>query len=403
MRKIENKKISAVDRILGYIAEKLSLIPNLTPVNLSSERKKFFDRLQKGKEYNPQFIYDNSLNSLEVDLSSLKHLLPFVVKDGLSSSNFIYYSEQMKLETLLNLLEVGENQYSPILENRRKDLLLKLYAIRSIGTPAFTKNSLLLYGSPSKLLSRAVYDELKRQRFTSSSQKKGKIIPVEETIEKFKEAIEKLELPYQVKSTNKISSRSIIVRGDRVLINKKAEFTESEISRLLSHELGTHVFRKENGKRQPLKVFAKSQYSLIRATEEGLAVYNEVRSSPDAERMKILLLRVLAVNLALRGSFFEVFDYINGFGVSSKEAFDITLRVKRGIADTSQKGGFTKDFLYLKGYVDVKSLIDKALVSIEDLYIGKISTEELKYIKNIKEIRAPKYLPNLLLGFCKSK
>lgn len=396
MRKIEDKKISAADRILEYIAGRLALVSNLTPVNLSSERKKFFDYLEKSREYSPQFIYNNSGNSFNINLASLKHLLPFAVKGGSPSSNFLYYSKQMKLEALLNLLDVGENQYSPILENRRKDLLLKLYAIRSIGTPAFTKNSLLLYGSPSKLLSRVAYDELKRQRFTPSSQKKGKIISVEEAIKRFKKEIEKLELPYKVKSTNKIGSRSIIVRGDRVLINKKSEFTESEINRLLSHELGTHIFRKENGKRQPLKVFAKSQYSLIRATEEGLAVYNEMRVSPDAERMRILLLRVLAVSLALEKSFFEVFDYIKGFGVSLKEAFDITLRAKRGIADTSQKGGFTKDFLYLKGYVDVKNLIDKALVSIEDLYIGKISTEELKYIKNIKEIRAPKYLPNLL-------
>ena len=51
------------------------------------------------------------------------------------------------------------------------------------------------------------------------------------------------------------------------------------------------------------------------------------------------------------------------------------MRVKRGIANTQNPGGFYKDKAYLKGAVDI--LNNRKTIQFQDLYCGRISLADL--------------------------
>ncbi len=62
-----------------------------------------------------------------------------------------------------------------------------------------------------------------------------------------------------------------------------------------------------------------------------------------------------------------------------EDAFTLTLRVKRGLGDTSKPGAFTKDYLYLDGYYHVKEYVRKG-GSLHALYTGKIGIEHVPFL-----------------------
>ena len=62
--------------------------------------------------------------------------------------------------------------------------------------------------------------------------------------------------------------------------------------------------------------------------------------------MRKYALRVIACQWAVSKGFYELFNLLNNY-VSIDDSWNLTLRVKRGLEDTSQVGGFLKDSLYL--------------------------------------------------------
>jgi len=151
----------------------------------------------------------------------------------------------------------------------------------------------------------------------------------------------------------------------------------------------------ENGKQQPYKIFNRGLANYLE-TQEGLAMYNceKVGSKPFRENYKAMA-HVIAINKALSGSFVEVFEKILAFGLSMEQAFRSALKAKRGMADTSKPGAFTKDYLYWHGYHLIKKFIESG-GEIADLYIGKISLNDVGEIRKMEKLQKPKYLPNWL-------
>jgi hypothetical protein len=85
-------------------------------------------------------------------------------------------------------------------------------------------------------------------------------------------------------------------------------------------------------------------------------------------------------------------SFVNFFLQTSH--FDLTLRVKRGLSDTSLPGGFTKDYLYLQGYYDVKEFASNH--DVLDLFVGKIGIGDVKLVKKIPELVSPIFFPSFL-------
>ena len=145
---------------------------------------------------------------------------------------------------------------------------------------------------------------------------------------------------------------SVLGSSQLVRVRQGAQFTAAEIRRLMVHEIGTHVLRSANGRRQPLHILSHGVTGYM-ATEEGLAVWHEQQLGvTDVNVMRRYALRVIACHTALVGDFRGVFGALRPH-TTADEAFDITLRVKRGLVDTSTPGGHIKDHVYFVGALDV--------------------------------------------------
>ena len=77
----------------------------------------------------------------------------------------------------------------------------------------------------------------------------------------------------------------------------------------------------------------------------------------------------------------------------------LTFRQKRGLTDTSKPGGYSKDLVYFEGLVDVYNWLKKNNFDITDLYIGKLSTQDVEKAKNLN----PNFQPVLPSFFSLSK
>ncbi|MDX1796732.1 MAG: DUF1704 domain-containing protein, partial [Hydrogenovibrio sp.] len=105
-----------------------------------------------------------------------------------------------------------------------------------------------------------------------------------------------------------------------------------------------------------------------------------------------LALRVIAVDMMVKHyDFSHTFKtLINDYGLDKDEAFRLTARVYRG-------GGFTKDYLYLRGLKDALRL--QKTQSLKALYVGKTG---FQYLQTINEMMArgmvasPTFLPMYL-------
>ena len=155
-------------------------------------------------------------------------------------------------------------------------------------------------------------------------------------------------------------------------------FTEKELHAFAYHELGIHMLTTINAKKHPLKVFSLGLAGNTH-TQEGLALYSEYCSgSLTTQRLKTIALRVIAVQYMLEhGDFVKTYHALmNEFELEKDFTFTLTTRVYRG-------GGFTKDYLYLKGFRDIINLAK--VNSIDNLLIGKTGLLDFEITNEIVE------------------
>ncbi len=158
---------------------------------------------------------------------------------------------------------------------------------------------------------------------------------------------------WTVEVTAHMTARMSVLGSKRLLrVRQDGRFTEAEIRRLVVHEIGTHVLRSANGRRQPLRVLGHGVSGYM-PTEEGLAVWHEqLLGVTDIDVMRRYALRVIACHTALTGDFVSVFRAVLPH-TTVQEAYAMTLRIKRALVDTAEPGGFVKDHVYFAGALDV--------------------------------------------------
>ena len=174
-------------------------------------------------------------------------------------------------------------------------------------------------------------------------------------------------------------------------LRKKERFSEKYVRRLIVHEIGTHAVRAENGRLQPLLVFLHGLPGYLE-TEEGLAAYSEYLTGVlDNSTLRNYAGRVAAIHHALSHDFLSTYKHMKKF-FRDKIAWKLTLRAKRGLKDTSLPGAYTKDVIYLRGFLAVKKYIQKG-GDITKLYVGKIGLKDVPLLTKIPGIVKPKFLP----------
>jgi len=126
-----------------------------------------------------------------------------------------------------------------------------------------------------------------------------------------------------------------------------------------------------------------------------------VTGSIDIMRMKRISLRIIAIDMALRGAnFIEVFDFFMRSGQGESDSFNSAMRVFRG-SPTSGGSAFTKDTVYLHGLLSVHTFFRWALRSGKlelagHLFAGKMTLRdvvELEPFVTAGFIDPPLYLP----------
>lgn len=359
----EKKQINyhEIDQQLIKIDEKLKLLYHLRPVNLEEEREKFFQSFKK----NPQFTYPE----LKFDLYELRRQLT-----------------QIQTDTTV----LGK-----IFEKKKDEIAKKITLLEFRGfADEFTDASVDLYGKPSEKLFEDAEKWLKETSITYSKEKGN--ITAQEAKLTMDEVFKKYGLEnWQAKIKEHMVSDAIAGKNNRLFLRKGALFTEKRIQNLIIHEIETHILTAENGKAQEYELFNRGLANYLE-TQEGLAMYNIINQKGDEEKnLYISISLVVAVELALKHSFVEVFEKMLDYKIPPERAWRNALKVKRGLEDTSEPGGFTKDLLYFKGYNQIKHFV-AAGGDVKDLYRGKFNSDDAELILKIPGIKDPKYIPTWL-------
>lgn len=360
---ILKKKINnnfEIDQEISSIDSKIKFLYYLRPVNLAEEQRKFY----KDFNYNPQFTYPE----LKFETDTLKK----------------------KLENI----ESSASPLGQIFEEKKKELKKKLDLLESIDGSKFTNHSIDLFGKPSQDL---VEECEKLLVETKKLEKSGR---GEITAEKAKEIFEKTFESYKLKNwkvklKEEMVTDCVAGKDDSLLLREKALFSEDRIKRLIVHEIETHILTAENGKNQPFEIFNRGLANYL-ITQEGLAVYNVSKQIDTSVKYNYKSLAlVIATAFALENSFVKTFEKMLSYGIHIEEAFRITLKVKRGLCDTSRSGAFTKDIIYYKGFKEVENFVNQG-GNLKDLYIGKLNIKDLPLVKEIDGVVGPKFIPRWL-------
>ena len=173
-----------------------------------------------------------------------------------------------------------------------------------------------------------------------------------------------------------------------ILFRPDAKFTRSQINALIEHEIGVHMVTTMNSNVQKLNIFNLG-LPVNTMTQEGLAILSEYLSGNiSMKRLKKLAYRVIVVDMMCNGAdFIECFNFlVNGHNLDKDDAFSVVTRIFRG-------GGFTKDYLYLSGFVKILRFWNNDN-NLEPLLIGKTSIDFYHTINEMIEremIQTPIY------------
>lgn len=188
--------------------------------------------------------------------------------------------------------------------------------------------------------------------------------------------LHKIEDRFNIIWSSSFVSRTTIT-SDTIKLRLPVDFRQEGLMGMLYHEIGTHALRRINYEQQPwYKKKKKYGFSKYLKTEEGIASLHSLlpHSYPSAF---VAAIRYLAVHAASSGSFLDTWNAVAPYVEDPHRRWTIVFRQKRGVQDTSQPGGYTKDLVYFEGMVDVWNWLSTQNFALADLYYGKMALEDV--------------------------
>ncbi len=289
----------------------------------------------------------------------------------------------------LDEIVFGDTPLDRLFEEQVHQLHLQLELLEERGTRRFGQIAAQIHGLPSPRLialahgildGEVTFDELPDEPRDLS----GHRLDAWTMAHHMRKALEEMEIEgWQVVVLGEMSARmSVSARHQEVRVKSDSIFTLQDRDRLIVHELGTHVRRACNGFKTGLMNLGLGLSGYM-ATEEGLASYMEQKHGLLRRSMtRIYAQRALGAHFAHAMGFADTFRQMIGVGASPEVAWDVTLRVKRGLTDTSIPGGNPKDYVYLHGHQIVHDFLDRGGLE-SDLFLGKIAVEHIALIKEL--------------------
>lgn len=315
--------------------EHLNIYDHIYPTNYAEEKEAFFTAVDDGEAYDPQYEY----------------------------AEFEHRSKVAKL--LDDIQKVVE---TPLQQQLLTGLRGKLRMITAVGTPEITDTSKAVYGFPSE----ETVEKAEEMERPPNNDDGDVTVDTEQLQQAYTEMFDRLGMEYRCKLVDVEQVRNDPL-NKQVILPKNVEYTEMRAKRNLVHET-THSVRTYNGMKHgdPALMYGTNGYEIA---EEGLPTFNESDVDVFDATVPKITSRVIAVANADK-SFHELYRLMRDLGRSKRLAFIRAYRVKRGLTDTLNAGGFIKDHIYFEGYSRLAETPDLA----DNLYMGKISFEEVDMV-----------------------
>jgi len=358
-----------IDRKISEIGREVNFYSHLTPLNQEEEKEKFFSTIREGRSYDPIFRYKDS--KIKDEKKLLKQISSDIRPDDGIRQLFV----------------------------KKLDFMMRQFELLEADEEHFGNASAKLYGVPDAECLRI------SESILTESKKDGYVFPEEtvtpdEMASVLQEELEDKKIGWKVVLSGKIVPKITVSGRDRTIyINSGIDYTAEEVERLKVHEIKVHIYRGANGDIQPFRIFAEG-LSGYDETEEGLAIvleHIEGCLKVDRRQEKLYAGRAVCADRCMKGSFYEVFREMCAF-FPEYIAYRLTERGKRGLRDTSRKGGITKGFHYISGWIKMRRYIEEG-GKLGILYVGKVGLDDVKIIRGLLgdgTLKPPKYLPDCI-------
>jgi uncharacterized protein (TIGR02421 family) len=349
----------SVDHSIFKLLHNISFLEFINPTNIESEKHSFF---ASNFRKSPNFRY----RPINIDVPELKRKLYTLPISDIPDPTF-------------------QKMYQEIVDGQAEQL--EMLALR--GEKKFLYSSLKYFGEPENIDIANAQFLLHCQDFKLNDWG-DEPMSAQKVVEEVRKVVNDYGFKCQIEISKRIPSRALFSPTKRSLKIKNGEvFNKLSAKALGHHEIGVHMLTTANAFKQPLKVL-RIGLPVYTLTQEGLAILSEYLSGTlDIGRIKMLAYRVLAVEHMVRvQSFKETFLFLlEECKLSQADAYYLTVRVYRS-------GGFTKDYLYLRGFRMIMEYYNSGK-SLANLLIGKTALPYLHVLEELMNrgiLNPPEYI-----------
>lgn len=351
------KAVYAIDHALAEIGESFDPLLQVTPVNTEDVwngfRRSRYQRL-------PRFVY----RPLPFDPGRMKHRLWSIRPERVEDPTLMYLFRDMQWALDRRISLVSQIERPEFLQTS-----LQMHGGVEPGLLSVARSLLDTLPVRSRARSTAVYDAGQFARLAADE------------VLSYREGHARFGVLPEVRDD--IYSGLLVSHG-RLYIGAGARVPQARADALIQHEVGTHLVTHYNGGHQPLRLLAVGLPGYDEL-QEGLAVLAEyLVGGLDAERMRVLAARVIAVHSMTEGAdLVETWRLLAGYGFSKRAAFTIAVRVHRG-------GGLAKDAMYLRGLAGILDYVAEGC-EFERLFLGKFAVKHVPVIDELllREVLSP--------------
>lgn len=268
-----------------------------------------------------------------------------------------------------------------LIEEKEKFFHDEIYNPQFIYSQKIDDQVLTRYGLPQNRyldLAQTILDQAYYNRSEAQlEEKKGPAVTQEEVAQKVTQFLDMhgLKERFKISWSSSFVARTTITTNT-IKLRLPVDFRKLSLLGMLYHEIGTHALRRINYEQQPwYQKKTELGFNNYLKTEEGLATLHSILPL-DFKLAYYPALNYVAVDYAQKHSFAQLWQFLKRYIDDPEKRWRKTLRLKRGIDDTANPGGFTKDLVYFEGMIDVWNYLKKNKFDVTKLYFGKMALED---------------------------
>lgn len=327
------------DQLLGEIYDNLNFLHYLNPINTDDELAKW----NANADHMPQLSY----RPLPASYKSIKS----------------------ELQTIPEF----ESDIGKLITKRAKEMLTQLALLESIGSDDHLHYSRELF-RPLTSLEKSIVSKITDQSIEKLPHGEP-MLDAEAIKSLFNQQLKALGLSKWKAKVEKTHATNIRIKSNHTVgipENKKASLRR--VKQLIAHEVMAHALTRDRGEKQQWHIFSYGFPQYI-YTQEGLAVTHEIKATP--EYQEHILYRTardaFLAEEANRVTGKELMKLLLSMFSPSK-AWQVFIRLKRGMTNTHTIGGSGRDAVYFIGQQQIQHLEDVDKI----LYSGRVEVGELK-------------------------